>query len=320
MRNRRDRRNSNGMVVHITNRTVRGLPFPPKYYMNRLLRGVLARGQNLYRVQICHFQWMGNHYHMILTGRGAAISSFIGYIQGEIAKYLRRITKHYQLKVWVGRFKEQRLTTAETVIKKIAYIYNNPVRAGLVARAPDWPGVSSLGMYLSCSLTFSERWIPSRHIKKAGDIDRLKVKDFAAFHRKYALKERHYFKLSPDVWKKSFRESRNWSADTILEKILKQLSQLEEQQAAVRKEKKSSVKGTARLKRQSIHDRYTSKSFSRTPFIESVCSVVRTEAIKSYRAFCEQCREAWEDLKNKVPDPCPFPAGAYRPGSPFITT
>ena len=46
---------------------------------------------------------------MILAGRAAAISAFMGFFEGELAKYIKLIVpKLYQSKFWKGRFKEQK--------------------------------------------------------------------------------------------------------------------------------------------------------------------------------------------------------------------
>ena len=109
MRSRRDRRSPNKRVVHVTNRTVCGLPFVCKLFMSLIIRMLLAKAQTLFPVQVCHIQWMGNHFHMILAGRAAAISAFMGFFEGELAKYIKLIVpKLYQSKFWKGRFKEQK--------------------------------------------------------------------------------------------------------------------------------------------------------------------------------------------------------------------
>ena len=41
-------------------------------------------------------------------------------------------------KLWQSRFDDLVLTDMKTVITKINYIHDNPVRKGLVSRAKDW--------------------------------------------------------------------------------------------------------------------------------------------------------------------------------------
>ena len=165
MRNRRDRRNGNKLVVHITNRTVCGLPFTCNVLMKMLIAGAMAKAQSLYPAIICHFLWMGSHYHMILASRAGDISPFVGYFQGEIAKCLKRLAPNFfQGDVWVDRFREQKLCTSEDVIEKIVYLYANPARANLVDSIKDYPGLSSYNTFTKELGGTLERWVSPRLI------------------------------------------------------------------------------------------------------------------------------------------------------------
>ena len=66
-------------MVHVTNRLIHGMPFTAKRYMREMILGILARGQALYPAQIVACLFMGNHYHMILSGNAAALSPFMNY-------------------------------------------------------------------------------------------------------------------------------------------------------------------------------------------------------------------------------------------------
>ena len=166
MRNRRDRRHGNKLVVHITNRTVCGLPFICSALMKMLIAGTMAKAQSLYPAIICHFLWMGNHYHLILAKRAGTISPFVGYFQGELAKYLKGLMPgFYQGDVWADRFREQRLYTSEDVIGKIVYLYANPVRANLVDSIKEYPGLSSYKVFVNELGGTLERWVAPRLIK-----------------------------------------------------------------------------------------------------------------------------------------------------------
>jgi len=314
MRNRRDRRGGNSLVLHVTNRTICGLPFVCRLFMSLILRGILAKAQNLYPVQICHFQWMGNHYHIILTGRAQYISPFGCYMQGEVAKSIKRLTRQYQTKVWTGRAKEQRLCTAEDVLGKIVYLYANPVRAGLVARAADWPGLSSFQMYQSGSLVFLATWIPFRVLRKLPkNVDYLR--DITLLKKLSLHGEGEYeFHLSPNAWRRCFAESRSWSDIYIYERISSGLRQRENEFAGVWGH---GVVGSRSLRRQSIHKHYAPKKKDRTPFLECCDKEMRKVLIQAYREFCDQCRLAWQRWKQGELSVA-FPVGAYRPGVPLL--
>ena len=164
MRNRRYRCNPNNLVFHVTNRTVSGLSFVAKTFMSKLIAGIMAKSQERNPVQISHFVWMSNHYHMILAGRAKHISDFIRQMQSEVAKMVKRLTPQYEGKVWESQFHEQRLCTPEDVLEKINYIYSNPVKAGLVPHISEWTGLNSFNMYKSGSLSLDARWTPSQYL------------------------------------------------------------------------------------------------------------------------------------------------------------
>ena len=55
MRGLRYRGEPNRLVLHITNRTITGLPFVPKKFMEELIAGIMGKCQERFPVQLCHF-------------------------------------------------------------------------------------------------------------------------------------------------------------------------------------------------------------------------------------------------------------------------
>ena len=316
MRNRRDRRSPNKMVVHITNRTVCGLPFVCRLFMSLIIRMLLAKAQCLHPVQVCHFQFMGNHFHMILAGRGKAISAFMGFFQGELAKYIKLIVpKTYQSKFWSGRFKEQKLCTAVDVMAKIVYIYANPTRAGLVRSISEWPGVSSWKMFINGSTAFSAKFVSIRDFKKVA-CKILGMSDSKASQALGSIAKAQYeFKLSPYVWKRCFKESAIWSDEFIHKSIVSKLSERERLLKVERGSKP--VLGVFFLKNQSIRQSYEPQKKGRTPFLICHDPELRAQFKASYRHFCAMCKSAWEDWKRGVVKAA-FPSGCFRPWMPVI--
>lgn len=314
MRNRRDRRNPKTAVFHITNRTLSGLPFVCQLFMIMIIKGILARAQTLYPVFVCHFLWMGNHYHLILSCQVEFVSKFIGYMQSELARSIKQLfPSMYARDVWVGRFKEQRLATAEDVLNKIAYIYANPAKANLVHNILDYPGFSSWGMYTSGTKSFRARWTPSRLL---GDVYK-KIRQCSEVQLLKELieiskdGEESEFVLRPDHWKSCFDESKDWGSEQILKEITTRVTSLEQEATEIRGNKR--VVGARALKRQGPCPEFRSKLKSRTPYIICHDKELRKELIESYKSFCDQCRSAWLDWKIGRAK-ADFPRGAYRPG------
>jgi len=100
---------------------------------------------------------MPNHIHLTyygLTGK-QPMRDFKKYTSVHIRKHLKmreekdflflqRLRVNAQgnkgrvFKLWQSRFDDLVLTDMKTVITKINYIHDNPVRKGLVSRAKDW--------------------------------------------------------------------------------------------------------------------------------------------------------------------------------------
>jgi putative transposase len=314
MRNRRDRRNPNKMVVHVTNRTLSGLPFLARLFMKWILLGIMARCQEHHRVRIAHFNWMSNHFHMILVGEGKHISSFMGEMESAVARAIKKLTPQYRRNVWDGRFKEQRLLTHNDVIDKIVYIYINPVKAGLVAHADDWEGCSSFRMYKSGSLTVQGKYTSSTNLRKLPQrlhkiSDAILLKMLNMFPHTC-----HELKITPDAWKNCFEESKNLTSEEIFKTIMTEISKREEEIAL---ERKGHFMGMRKVQQQSINIAYVPKKKTRTPYLICWIKELRIKAIAEYKAFCEECRKAWKkwrqgDISAK------FVYGAFRPSMPIV--
>jgi REP element-mobilizing transposase RayT len=315
VRNRRDRRQKNTIILHATNRLTKGLPFVPNEYMQLLMLGVLARGQEMYPACVSHFLWMGNHYHMILVGRADQISPFLGYIQAEIAKALKQLCPRlYDSKIWRTRFKEQRLCTPEAVFKTISYLYNNPVKAGLVKSIDDYPGLSSWSMMRNGSHVIEAGWVPSRALygfhKKIGRRSSVHL----LCKLKQLVEENHLFRIHPFVWKKCFKETSTLTDEQLFKEIELHIRNREKEYAL---SQTRPVIGAIRLKRQSIFRSYypKEKRYDRTPYLVCPDRNLRKLFIESYRYFCEQCSQAWRAVMRGELE-VQFPQGAYIPGVP----
>ena len=319
MRNRRDRRDGNKLCLHVTNRLVEGLPLISARWMNFLLKGLIARAQDHYGVQVVAFLWMANHYHLIVCGRADKISPFKNYLHGELAKYLKRLMPgKYQSKVWAGRGNEQHLKTAEDVINKIVYLYTNPARANLVASITQYPGVSSWELFRTGSCAFEGSWVPPRALRPvtgrfSAKRDLVQLKElFAASARSGS---RHTFTLKPFIWKRCFPESSSRSNDSIRAEILARIEDEEKKCAAARGQKQ--VLGAGELRTSPIDKPFKSKERSRTPFVQCHNPTLRKHYIADFKSFAAACRKTWQHWTKGIYSAL-FPAGAYRPGCPIL--
>lgn len=301
-RNRRDRRKPRGQVYFMTCRVRKGLPLVCRLSVEKVLIGILARAQGLYGVKICAYVFMGNHYHLIITGHSKHISPFMNYLQGNLALSIQRfIPDYYNGFVWEGRFKEQILLTAEDVIAKMAYIYLNPIRARLTSKASEYPGVSSYNHLLNDKESFLVKWIPVSRITSLQEGYK-KKEDFQI--TKELLKGCTYeeLKVEPFAWFSSFKDE--LKAETVKKRITDYVSQEENNY-------KTPVLGAQALKHQRLRKSHKPKEKTNTPYIISHDKELRSSEIDSYRKFCALCKEAWVLIKKGIK--AAWPKGAYLP-------
>ena len=89
-----------------------------------------------YDVKMLVYALMDNHIHMILHGE---IEQFKFVFESVGASYAREFNKKLggSGAVWTQRYYNGPIQTAEQFLKTAAYIFNNPVEAGLCASAKD---------------------------------------------------------------------------------------------------------------------------------------------------------------------------------------
>jgi len=83
---------------------------------------------------------MPDHAHFFATPEtdDARLDIFVGRWKQWTAKRLAK-TSGIEPPLWQSRFFDHLLRTEESYAEKRTYVLNNPVRAGLVSRAEDWP-------------------------------------------------------------------------------------------------------------------------------------------------------------------------------------
>jgi REP element-mobilizing transposase RayT len=108
----------------------------------------LQRGKEKYPTKLLAFCVMGNHAHMLVKVENTnELSAYFKQVNALYANYYNRVFNRVGY-VFRGRFRSQLITDVNYLCFCLAYIQNNPVDAGIVARAEDY-GYSSYGNYLN---------------------------------------------------------------------------------------------------------------------------------------------------------------------------
>ena len=272
-----------------------------------MIKGILAKAQNMYPVTICIFLFMGNHYHMIMAGDANRVSLFVAYVDAEIARRMMRLFPGcWGPKFWAGRFKEQLLATPQDVINKIAYICCNPMRANLVSKLSKYPGASSIGSLTAldhktaelCSFTLPRYYKPlkTNRLSRSADL---------ALAKELQKVSSGHFSLETDLfaWTKCFKEQVN--KESALQYINATIA-IAEKEAAVR-----GVIGAEALMLQPFDREHTPQSKGETPYVECSDKELRKILIKGYQQFRGLCVEAWRLTKLGLQ--AEWPRGAFIP-------
>jgi putative transposase len=94
-------------------------------------------------VRLLAYCLMPNHFHLALWPRADGDLSV--YMRWLLTAHVRRYHQHYHSSghVYQGRFRSFPIQEDDHLLAVLRYIERNPVRAGLVGRAQDWPWSSA---------------------------------------------------------------------------------------------------------------------------------------------------------------------------------
>jgi putative transposase len=280
-------------IVFISSRTEAGLPFVPGPLMNTLLKSVIARAQALYPVKLCHFLFMGNHFHLLLVVEDPMIAMhFIERIKTESAHTVNRLLGIRRKTVWCAGYDAEPILTAEDVVEKIAYLYTNPQKAGLVDSIEEYPGLSSWGL----PRVQDHPRIPRAAIEPLTKIS-MTEKQQARLVESLMSDDSstHQLELSPTAWLKPF--GLTGAEEQITLRIQSRVREIERELARQREEQHKSTVGARRLIIQPFNLPFSPKKFAkrmwcicrnpdkRIAFIEFI-KRLRDEARAVYRKWC----------------------------------
>jgi REP-associated tyrosine transposase len=100
---------------------------------------LIAEAKGKYPIQIIAYCLMTNHFHLLVkAGEGSALGKWMQWL---MTSHVRRYHRHYGSSghVWQGRFKSFPVQDDDHLLTVVRYVEGNPVRAGMVKSARDWP-------------------------------------------------------------------------------------------------------------------------------------------------------------------------------------
>jgi putative transposase len=99
-------------------------------------------------VGVMFFLAMSNHYHAGIIDNQGRLPEFLEYFHKFFAKHQNALRGRWENFWATEQTSAVELVDAEDVARKMMYTLTNPVKDGLVDRADEWPGASSLGAQL----------------------------------------------------------------------------------------------------------------------------------------------------------------------------
>jgi REP element-mobilizing transposase RayT len=104
----------------------------------RLFLDLLAQAFDRFDASALAYCLMGNHYHLVLRTRQPNLSALMRHVNGVFTQRMNR--RHGKVgHVFQGRFKAILVDRDAYLLEVCRYVDLNPVRAGMVASARDWP-------------------------------------------------------------------------------------------------------------------------------------------------------------------------------------
>ncbi len=139
------RRHIPGQVVHLSRRCFQRKFFlRPDSFINRVLFFETARASKRHGQVVHGAMAMSNHIHQVSTDTTGERSDYMRDAMREISR-----ARNHNLKrrdsLWDGRpFGDTVLLDRDSIERQLIYTWLNPVEAGLVRHAEDWPGFKIL--------------------------------------------------------------------------------------------------------------------------------------------------------------------------------
>jgi putative transposase len=244
-----------------------------------------AKAARTHGVQVHGVMTMPNHWHSLVTDPHGTIDEFARDTNSLSA---RSLNAHYGR--WESLWSSQglslvRVEDPEDVMDKLVYMTMNPVKAGLVDRPADWPGL---------------RTLPSDLLHRPRVIKRPKTRFYAASQLPEEVELE--VTLPPQFESLGKEEFARRYEDRVKIEV--------EALRAERKQEGRSVLGARAMRRLNIQDRPASEAprRQRDPHIASKDKRRRIERLRVLRVYRARYRDAWRRRaageKNVI-----FPAG-----------
>ena len=276
------RRHIAGQVAMLTRRCSERRHFlRPDTYINDVMPFEVGKAAERHGQHVYAAVSMSNHVHFAVGDTTADRSKFMQDVMSGIARARNRDLERKGHFWEAGSYGDTVLLDKDSIVAKTLYIWLNPVRAGLVKRASDWPGFKILPRH----------WGTTMRIEKPG---------------------KFYGRKNPDVVEfvpKPPPGFEHMELEEVKEYFERLLRIAEDEIASLRQEQKISFRGVKRvLAVDPMSSPNTRTSFGTiNPRFATRNHELMASAKASYRAFCDRyqtMRQRWVRGTKNVQFPC----------------
>ena len=307
----------------ITMSVEEGFMFPPNLLINEVIKKCLAQAQALHPVRISDIQVLSTHIHLFIQVINPQdVVDFIERFKCESAHIINRLLGRKKKTVWCEGYDSPLIDDLPTAISKIAYIYENPSKDGLVGSIRQYSGVNSYQQRLQAAdtgaftKTYSTRRIARSDFKALPKKTRLSLEDYRKLRRKLIRnKPKAHFQIDQVTWMERFGVITDEEKRRVCKQIIAEVAAREEGHHATRKAEGRSVLGARRVAEQPIGTLYIPERTGRRMLTHSEDPEIRKRTIRWMKELIYRGKEVllqwWQgDLT------IPYPPGLFPPTGP----
>ena len=162
--------------------------------MNEIFIYVLAIAAKRYGVLVHAVCVLSNHVHLILTDVDGRLPAFMQYLDSLVARAVNVSLGRFEA-FWAtdGSYSAVEPLDPADVLAKTAYVLANPVAAGLVRRASEWPGLWTAPEQIGVETLSARRprvfFDPASHLPETVELELSVPPSFAATEFRSLLAE-----------------------------------------------------------------------------------------------------------------------------------
>ncbi len=133
-----------GTVYLVTRRCAqRQFLLRPSKGTNEIFAYLLAVAARRFDIRLHAYCVLSNHYHLILTDPHARLPAFHQLLDALVARAVNASLGRWEAFWAPNSYSAVALVSPDDIVDKTAYVLGNPVAAGLVRSAREWPGLWS---------------------------------------------------------------------------------------------------------------------------------------------------------------------------------